>query len=589
MDNISNSSQSDDLVFALSVCLVIIEILGLLCNGIILTVYFKYSRLRTATNLFILNLAVCNMLLAVLQLVLSTPSFFHKEWFYDKAGCIAYGFAHQYLISVAVITLAVIAFDRFCVITKPTRKLKTFIVTKSRARTLICVSHVYSIVFTFPLLFGWNKLTPDRYFNTGCYIGYSHQSPSSMAYTVTSTLFTCIIPLIVTSCCYAKIYQSVRKSSRRCTLYRSQRNLTVCKDTGPRNKSLYHTRTARMIWTVMFFFLLTWLPTRSVGLVAAFGCPVPPLAVFVCVFLTKSCVMYNAVVYVFLNHRFRAAFLHLTFVCREDSRLRFTTDATNASVRNFGETLPSIVDAGDRSKVLMRKSLSQLNFIPVAAKVPEISSCSGRLSNAEFSLPTREPSETPRENSMYDRTSSLSDRHLSEDTFRIESAAWSNGSANGSCLNTAPRYNEIEKKTEYEEERLEAHFPTVGRDKSESNNELSSIERRLSLSCVGSDSTKTDHKTDSAEPQESINGQRSPDINNELANAKRKIIKCESAISEQDKAINELKSPSNAHKSLKVNYGFNNPTLHEEDEYSDSDKTIEKYLELDIRSLSNLA
>ena len=583
VDNVSRQnhpSQSYDLAFVLSVCLVIIEILGLLCNGIILTVYFKYSRLRTATNLFILNLAVCNLLLAVLQLVLSTPSFFNKEWLYDESGCVAYGFAHQYLISVAVITLAVIAFDRFCVITKPTRKLKTFIVTKFRARTLICASHVYSLVFTLPLLFGWNKLTPDRYFNTGCYIGYSHQSPSSMAYTITSTMFTCILPLIVTSSCYAKIYQSVRKSSRRCTLYRSQHN-TVCKETGTRNKSLYHTRTARMIWTVMFFFLLTWLPTRSVGLVAAFGCPVPPLAVFVCVFLTKSCVMYNAVVYVFLNHRFRGAFLHLTFVCREESRLRFTTDATNASVRNFGEILPSIVDTGDRSKVLMRKSLSQLNFIPVAAKIHELSSGSARLSNAELSLPTREPSETPRKHSTYDRKSSLSDRHLSEDTFKIDSAVWSNGSANGSCLNIAPHDNEIDRKTEYEEDRLKTHFPTLGKKPPESNKELSSIESRQCLSYLGSE-----HST---EPQESTSGQRSPEINNELANAKQEVTEFKSTISEQDKAMNELKSPSNAHKALKVNYGFNNPALHEDDEYSDSDKTIKKYLELDIKSLSNIA
>ncbi len=153
----------------------IIEILGLLCNGIILTVYYKYSRLRTATNLFILNLAVSNLLLAVLQLVLSSPSYFREEWLYGEDGCIAYGFAHQYLISVAVTTLAVIAFDRFCVITKPARKLQTFIVTKPRARALICVSHIYSFVFTFPLLLGWNGLVPDTRYQTGCYIDYSHR------------------------------------------------------------------------------------------------------------------------------------------------------------------------------------------------------------------------------------------------------------------------------------------------------------------------------------------------------------------------------------------------------------------------------
>ena len=571
--NKSVSSQSEvDLVFVLSVCLVIIEILGILCNGIILTVYYKYSRLRTATNLFIVNLAVCNLLLAVLQLVLSTPSFFHNQWLYGESGCIAYGFAHQYLISVAVVTLSVIAFDRFCVITRPTRKLQTLILTKPRARTLICASHIYSLVFTLPLLLGWNELTPDGLFKTGCYIGYSHRSFSSVAYTITSTIFTCILPLIITSCCYAKIYQSVRKSSRRCTLYRNQHK-TVYKEAGLRNKSLYHTRTARMIWIVMFFFLLTWLPTRSVGLVAAFGCPVPPLAVFVCVFLAKSCVMYNAVVYVFLNHRFRAAFLHLTFVCREESRLRFTTDATNASVRNFGEILPSIVDASERSRVLTRKSLSQLNFIAVA-KIPELSSCSGRLSNAEFSLPTRDPSESPREDSVFNRKSSLPDRNSPEDSFGIDRAVWSNESANGSCLNITAQGEDLDRKTECDKKGSETHLPTVERD---TNNEFSSTGRRQSLSYTDSEMASKEAQLSASEAQ------GSPDINKELHNAKERA-KSESTTSEQDKEIQEF-NINKAHKALKVEYGFNNPGLCK-DAFSESDKTIEKYLELDIRSLS---
>ena len=566
VDNISghnhkHSSRSDGLVFVLSVCLVVIEILGLLCNGIILTVYYKYSRLRTSTNLFILNLAVCNMLLAVLQLVLSTPSFFHKEWLYGDVGCIAYGFVHQYLISVAVITLAVIAFDRFCVITKPFRKLQTFIVTKPRARVLICLSHIYSFVLTFPLLVGWNELTPDSH-KTGCYIHYSKRSPGSMAYAITSTILTCVLPLGITAFCYAKIYKSVRKSSRRCTLYKSQRN-TIYKESGLRKKSLYHTRTARMISIVMFFFLLTWLPTRVAGLLAAFGCSVSPSAVYVCVFLAKSCVMYNAVVYVFLNHRFRAAFLHLTFVCREESRLRLTTDATNASVRNFGEILPSVVETNERSRVLSRKTLSQLSFIPVA-EIPELSSCSGRLSNADVSRLTREPSETPREDSIHDRKSSLRVVDLKEcDTVGVDLAR----SENGSCLNEG-----------LQDEGIGSHFPRGGRDISETNNGLSSVEIGSHLSnSVGEDTMRSD-------------------TNKELSSARQDIPKFESSTAEQNTpdaerntAINKSELSGKAHNSDKINYGFNNPGLHEDDEYAENDKNIENYFELDIRSLTNIA
>ena len=63
--------------------------------------YYKYSRLRTATNLFILNLAVC-------KLAFSNPttSTVDAVVLQQENGCtsttaaITYGFAHRYLMSV---------------------------------------------------------------------------------------------------------------------------------------------------------------------------------------------------------------------------------------------------------------------------------------------------------------------------------------------------------------------------------------------------------------------------------------------------------------------------------------------------------
>ena len=534
----THASTSDVVVFAMSVCLVMIEILGLVCNGIILAVYYKYSRLRTATNMFILNLAVCNLLLAALQLGLSSPSFFEKEWLYGNGGCIAYGFLHQYLMSVAIVTLAVIAFDRFCVITKPVRRLQTFVLTKPRAKLLIFITHVYSFVFTFPLLVGWSELAPDERYNTGCSVQYSNQSSSPLAYTITSIVFTCIFPLVVTVFCYALIYKSVRKSSRRCTMYQSKRN-TIYKESGLRKKSLYHTRTARMIAIVLFFFMLTWLPTRVIGLLAAFGCSASPLAVYICAFLTKSCIMYNAVVYVFLNHRFRAAFLHLTYVCRLDSRPRFTTDATNASIRNFGEILPSIVETNDRSRVLSKKTLSQLSFLPTV-EMPEFSSCStGRLSNADSSQPACDSSETPRLSSETPRKGSVNNRK----TSLLDRSRSSNGYNDGAVINKEIQSKDLSRRIEGEQEVTS----------SQKNNEIASTE-------MGS------QRSDSE-------GEDGTDISDEFSNAEQ----------------NKPGLPSTENKpAAKIGYGFNNPGLYEDDEFSENGKSIETYLELDISSLSSV-
>lgn len=390
-----DSLESSGLFLSVSsVCLSVVEILGIVCNSVILVIYHKYSRLRTARNLLIFNLALCHLLLATLEIVLSLPSSFQRKWLYGSTGCVAYGFAHHYLMSVEVCSLAVIAFDRFCVITKPMRNRRIFMLTKTHVRLLILIIHLYSLAFTFPPLLGWNDYVPDNRFYTGCYVDYGDRSVSAFAYTIVLVAFTRALPFALTAVCYARIYRSVKNTSKRSTLHKgtegsryegsSRTNLhsSVHSRSG-RRRSRTHTRTARMIAVVMASFLATWLPFNVAGLCRAFGVRVSPLVVYVCVCVAKSCVMYNAVVYVFLNHRFRAAFLHFTFICRDESKLRVTTSVMNQSANRIGEIDPAIAHGkcGDvrAARGMVGKKLSQLSFVSVGYNV-EVSSVSGRVS-----------------------------------------------------------------------------------------------------------------------------------------------------------------------------------------------------------------
>jgi hypothetical protein len=140
-------------------------------------------------------------------------------------------------------------------------------------------------------------------------------------------------------------------------------------------------------------------------------------------------------------------------------------------------------------------------------------------------------------------------------------------SENGSCLNEG-----------LQDEGIGTHFPRGGRDISETNNGLSSVEIGSHLSnSVGEDTMRSD-------------------TNKELSSARQDIPKFESSTAgqhtpdaERNTAINKAGLSSKAYNSDKINYGFNNPGLHEDDEYAENDKNIEKYFELDIRSLTNIA
>ena len=390
------SLESDGLFLSIaSVCLSIVEILGIVCNSVILVIYHKYSRLRTARNLLIFNLALCHLLLATLEIVLSLPSSFLGKWLYGSTGCVAYGFGHHYLISVEVCSLAVIAFDRFCVITKPVRNTRIFMLTKSHVRLLILTIHLYSLAFTFPPLIGWNEYVPDGSFHTGCYVDYGDRGVLPFAYTMVLVAFTRALPFALTAVCYARIYRSVKNSSKRSTLNTgtevsrreasSRTNLhSSVHSRSTRSRSRTHTRTARMIAVVMASFLATWLPFSAAEVCRAFGVRVSPLVVYVCVCVAKSCVIYNAVVYVFLNHRFRAAFLHFTFICRDESKLRMATSVINQSGTRFGEIDPANTTDkfghGRAARGMVGKKLSQLSFISVGYNVEVSSVSAGKVS-----------------------------------------------------------------------------------------------------------------------------------------------------------------------------------------------------------------
>lgn len=394
-----DSLESDSLFLSVSsVCLSIVEILGIVCNSVILVIYHKYSRLRTARNLLIFNLALCHLLLATLEIVLSLPSSFLGKWLYGTTGCVAYGFGHHYLISVEVCSLAVIAFDRFCVITKPVRNRRIFMLTKTHVRLLILTIHLYSLAFTFPPLIGWNEYVPDGSFHTGCYVDYGDREVLPFAYTMVLVAFTRALPFALTAVCYARIYLSVKNSSKRSTLntgtevsrseVSSRTNLhSGVHSRSIRSRSRTHTRTARMIAVVMASFLATWLPFSVAGLCRAFGVRVSPLVVYVCVCVAKSCVMYNAVVYVFLNQRFRAAFLHFTFICRDESKLRMATSVINQSGNRFGEIDAGITTdkfghrrAAAAARGMVGKKLSQLSFVSVGYNVEVSSVSAGKVS-----------------------------------------------------------------------------------------------------------------------------------------------------------------------------------------------------------------
>ena len=348
--------------------LLVVVTLGLIANSLVITVFWKYRKLRTATNLFIFNLAVCDITLSVLDCVFSIPSSLHDRWLFGSAGCSAYGFLHYFFICNTVVTLGVISVDRFFFITRPNRVHSI----QPNARWMLVAVYVYTLLFTFPPVVGWNSFAEEKFFYSGCYINYVDQRPASIAYSVIASVCLFLVPLAVMIYCYTRIFLAVRNSTQR-TISRagpSQDGGSSVKKKFPILKRT-HVQTAKMIIVNIFFFMIVWFPYVVVSLIKASSGEelIVPLASHITILVAKSCVIYNVLIYVILNRKLKAAFIDLV-CCGKPPGSLFNNQgqANNARMRisrilNSETEVPTNVAEAQRNRLsaltLANDSISQ--------------------------------------------------------------------------------------------------------------------------------------------------------------------------------------------------------------------------------------
>ncbi|KAG7254713.1 hypothetical protein CRUP_018220 [Coryphaenoides rupestris] len=105
--------------------------------------------------MFIINLAVTDLLMCVTQ----TPIFFttsmHKRWIFGEKGCELYAFCGALFGICSMITLMAIAADRYVVITRPLASLG--VMSRRRALCILAAAWAYSMGWSLPPFFGWSE------------------------------------------------------------------------------------------------------------------------------------------------------------------------------------------------------------------------------------------------------------------------------------------------------------------------------------------------------------------------------------------------------------------------------------------------
>ena len=369
----SNGSSLEDKYesarLASVVYLCAVGVCGIIANSLVIFVFWKYPKLRTAANLFIFNLAFCDLMLSILDNTFSVVSTLYGEWLFGRAGCIAYGFFHYFFICCTVSTLAAISVDRFFFITRPSQTRAVQVITRKKAIGILLIIYLYTLLFTFPPCVGWNSFVEEEIFYSGCYINYGDQRTSSIVYSVIAPSFLFMVPLTVMIYCYARIFIAVRRSTQR-TIGRTLAVTSSVKKKYPLLKRT-HIQTAKMIIVVIFFSMIVWVPYVVVSLVKAANVYIDPIVSHITVLVAKSCVIYNVLIYAILNRKLKAAILDAICCGRQSFSLVSTPSPGNNANRNRISRILSETEVPSHVAEAQKNRLSALTLQQSTEQVSE--------------------------------------------------------------------------------------------------------------------------------------------------------------------------------------------------------------------------
>ncbi|KAJ8416123.1 hypothetical protein AAFF_G00381450 [Aldrovandia affinis] len=280
-----------------------VGITGMVGNFLVMYAFCRSRSLRTPANMFIINLAVTDFLMCITQ----TPIFFitsmHKRWIFGEKGCELYAFCGALFGICSMITLTVIALDRYFVITRPLASIG--VMSRKRALLILAAAWAYSMGWSLPPFFGWSAYVPEGLL-TSCSWDYMTFSPSVRAYTMLLFTFVFFIPLFVIIYCYFFIFRAIRNT-----------NNAVGKITGDSTKDSvkrFHRmknewKMAKIALIVILLYVISWSPYSCVALTAFAGYAdmLTPYMNSVPAVIAKASAIHNPIIYAITHPKYRSA------------------------------------------------------------------------------------------------------------------------------------------------------------------------------------------------------------------------------------------------------------------------------------------
>ncbi|XP_078367436.1 melatonin receptor type 1B-like [Oculina patagonica] len=286
------ATRSNGLVWIETVLFAIINVAAFVGNLSVCYAMYRNQRLRTLSNMFVVALAVSDILMSTCCMPFSVATLNHGQWIFGESFCRFHGFGVLTFGLASLHTMGIIAVNRYFCVVKPEK----YIVFFKKQRTLMYIAVVWCVALIGSL--------PPFSFEHG---GFEFQPGKAMclytfdtniAYTVFIECVYIATPLTVITICYAKVFYTVSRSNR---VFSYENNPQLLR------ANVEEAKVTKTLAAVMVGFACCWLPVCVVDYIdAARGEPLLPRQAYLTYgFLVYLSSTINPFIYGVTNRQFR--------------------------------------------------------------------------------------------------------------------------------------------------------------------------------------------------------------------------------------------------------------------------------------------
>ena len=282
--------------------LMILNVLSLLGNTLVCILFYKNARLRTTTNLYIIALAVSDLLSAIFVMPFGIGVLISGEWIFGGTMCEIGAFFVCFVAYVSPATMSLTAINRYFRICQSDQQYRKYFSPWKSRIWLACVWIFVACYAVIPKLAGLQ----DYAFVPGygiCALAFLSETGKIINYCIVLGLLLAF-PLTAAIVSYIKVAKMIRQHNEEVSTKipkESQRKARI---------SAREIKLSKSLFVVVFAFMMCWAPFWVIIVFKRFrvGSGMPRNIQLFCLFLLYLSNTINPFIYAGMNPVFRKEF-----------------------------------------------------------------------------------------------------------------------------------------------------------------------------------------------------------------------------------------------------------------------------------------